>query len=178
MAHADSAWGSLTFRRSAVLPNCPFAPALFAVLVLILIAHLSPCAALAAQSPPAAKSQDDTALSNEPPADPIVGAGPTELVFVSQREFWLSIEVLAFGVIVVGLQFKLLLRNRVKAEEMLRVFGVTLILVGTLFAITAGFSAQDIGPALGLFGTVAGYLLGRRTAPQQKEAHDVEPIKE
>ena len=59
-------------------------------------------------------------------------------------------------------------------------FGVTLILVGTLFAITAGFSAEDIGPALGLFGTVAGYLLGRRTQPPRtkKEARDVEPAQE
>jgi len=176
MAHVDSAPWPLTFRPSAVLCGCPFAPAFFAALFLTLLAPLSPCVALAAQ-PPAAKSQDDTAVSNEPPAAPNVGAVPREFVFVSQREFWLSIEVLAFGLIVVGLQFRLLLRNGVKAEEVLRVFGVTLILVGTLFTITAGFSAQDIGPALGLFGTVAGYLLGRRTLPQQKEPHHVDSIK-
>ena len=178
MAHLDSTPWPLMFRRSVVPSTCPFAPTFCVALFLTLIAPLLPRDALAAQPPPAAKSQDDTAVSNEPPAVPISGEIPREFVFVSQREFWLSIEVLAFGLIVVGLQFKLLLRNGVKAEEVLRVFGVTLILVGTLFTITAGFSAQDIGPALGLFGTVAGYLLGRRTVPKEKEVHDVEPIKQ
>jgi hypothetical protein len=59
------------------------------------------------------------------------------------------------------------------SEDALRLYGVTLILVGTLFAITAGFDSQQVGPAMGLFGTVAGYLLGRRqrtpvTQPENK----------
>jgi hypothetical protein len=38
---------------------------------------------------------------------------------------------------------------------------VTLIIIGTLFFITAGFDSTQIAPALGLFGTIAGYLLGK-----------------
>lgn len=162
---------------NAILPHRPLAVAF--LVTLLSLSAVSSYVALAAQSQGSA-AQEDTASTNEPAADPGVrGTGPQEFVFVSQREFWLSIEVLAFGLIVVGLQFGLLRRNGVKAEEVLRVFAVTLILVGTLFAITAGFSAEDIGPALGLFGTVAGYLLGRRTSvPGRKEAPDVGPIKE
>jgi len=48
-----------------------------------------------------------------------------------------------------------------KAEDILRVFGVTLINLGTLFLVTAGYNSNQIAPAMGLFGTVAGYLLGR-----------------
>jgi hypothetical protein len=57
----------------------------------------------------------------------------------------------------------LLLRKipKLKAGDLLRVFAVTLILQGTLFFITAGFDSNQIAPAMGLFGTIAGYLLGR-----------------
>ena len=122
----------------------------------------------------------ETAEVNTAPAEAQTGSGAQRLTYLSQREFWMSLEVLGFGLVVLLLQFGLLFRKPVQPEEVLRMFGVTLILVGTLFAITAGFSAEDIGPALGLFGTVAGYLLGRRTQPPgtKKEARHVEPAQE
>ncbi|MDX1617310.1 MAG: hypothetical protein R3224_00890 [Balneolaceae bacterium] len=38
---------------------------------------------------------------------------------------------------------------------------VTLIITAALFLIAAGFSNDQIASALGLLGTIAGYLLGR-----------------
>ncbi len=38
---------------------------------------------------------------------------------------------------------------------------ITLIIISTLFLITAGYSNNQIAPAVGLLGTIAGYLLGR-----------------
>jgi hypothetical protein len=66
----------------------------------------------------------------------------------------------------------LLLRKtpQLRAEEMLRVFGVTLILFGALFLITAGFNAEQISPSMGLLGTVAGYLLGKSQAKRDRES--------
>jgi hypothetical protein len=81
---------------------------------------------------------------------------------LSSYEFWLSVQVLVLGVAVLVVEYLLLRGRRVSGEEILRVLAVTLIVVATLFVVTAGFSAQQISPAMGLLGTIAGYLLGRR----------------
>jgi hypothetical protein len=55
-----------------------------------------------------------------------------------------------------------LLKNTlVPAAEVIRLVALLLIVSGVLFLVAAGYSAQDISPALGLLGTVAGYLLGK-----------------
>jgi hypothetical protein len=97
------------------------------------------------------------------------GAGAVSAkTFLSDFEFWLSAEILLFGLGVVVIEFLLLRKARVTAEEALRVYAVTLIIVGTLFAITAGFDSNQIAPAMGLFGTIAGYLLGKRSALSER----------
>jgi hypothetical protein len=45
--------------------------------------------------------------------------------------------------------------------DILRLFTVTMVVIGTLALIAIGYSSQQIAPALGLFGTILGYLLGR-----------------
>ena len=54
---------------------------------------------------------------------------------------------------------------------------ITLIIISTLFLITAGYSNDQIAPAIGLLGTIAGYLLGRiqnnsQTGQKQDEIAD------
>jgi hypothetical protein len=99
------------------------------------------------------------------------GAGAVRArIFLSDFEFWLSAEILLFGLGVIVLEFLLLRKTRVTAEDALRVYTVTLIIVGTLFAITAGFDSYQIAPAMGLFGTIAGYLLGKRSATEGEGA--------
>jgi hypothetical protein len=88
-------------------------------------------------------------------------SGPQEVGLLSKFEFWLSIVIALFGAFVLVLEYRLLSRTRATATEILRIYGVTLILVGSLFLITAGFSSNQISPVSGLFGTVAGYLLGK-----------------
>jgi hypothetical protein len=51
--------------------------------------------------------------------------------------------------------------GRLKPEDTLRSFALTLVIIGTVFFIVAGFDSQQIAPAIGLFGTIAGYMLGR-----------------
>ena len=62
------------------------------------------------------------------------------------------------------IEFWLLRRSALRADDVLRTFSLTLIIIGTLFFVTAGFDNNQIAPAMGLFGTIAGYLLGRRRA--------------
>jgi uncharacterized membrane protein len=96
---------------------------------------------------------------------------------LSSWEFVLSCEVIVFGMVIVLVEF-LLLRNRnTAAEDILKVFAVTLVIIGTLFAIVAGFDSRQIAPAMGLFGTITGYILGRtaqtrKEGPQQTDGKD------
>lgn len=95
---------------------------------------------------------------------------------VTTREYVLSLALLGFGVCVLVMEFMQFWRQRetVNAQDMLLVYSVTLIIVGTMFLIVVGLSATQIAPALGLYGTIVGYLLGRRsnaseTSTPQKE---------
>ena len=49
---------------------------------------------------------------------------------------------------------------------------ITLIITATLFLITAGYDNNQIAPAIGLFGTVAGYLLGKSVNKNNTPANE------
>lgn len=80
----------------------------------------------------------------------------------SDREERLSYFILGFGSLVLIVQFLLLRTPRRSTHEILQLLTINLIVTGTLFLISAGFAAEQIAPGLGLFGTIAGYVLGRR----------------
>lgn len=86
--------------------------------------------------------------------------------FTTDREQVLSIFILGFGTLVLIVQYLLLRSPRRSSYEILQLLGINLIVTGTLFLISAGYDAQSIAPGLGLFGTVAGYVLGRRASPE------------
>lgn len=46
-------------------------------------------------------------------------------------------------------------------EQAIRLFTVVLIINSAVFFIVAGYSSQQIAPAFGLLGTMAGYVLGK-----------------
>jgi hypothetical protein len=81
---------------------------------------------------------------------------------LSDKECALAIMIIITTLICMSLIFFLLKKNpKLKAEDILRVFGVSLIIFGTLFIIVSGYSSEQIAPAMGLFGTIAGYVLGK-----------------
>lgn len=99
--------------------------------------------------------------------------GPIDPDYLSGSEYRLAILITAICFVTLLMLF-LLLKGmpRLRAEDSLRTFGVVLIIMGTLFFVAAGFSAEQIAPAIGLFGTIAGYLLGRleRKSEEQNNA--------
>jgi len=92
--------------------------------------------------------------------------------------FGLTIAILISGVIALKMQFSLLSKMKASPNDVLRIFVITLIVTFGL-ATTALKSAdelKELAPIYGLFGTIAGYLLGsatrRRSARYSDERDD------
>jgi hypothetical protein len=82
---------------------------------------------------------------------------------LSSLEFWLSVTTIAFTILIVAAEFYMIAKAKhisYRPDDVLRLIITTIIIGGTLFFLAAGFSSQQIAPAVGLFGTVVGYLLG------------------
>ena len=84
-------------------------------------------------------------------------------------EFQLSIIVLSFGFIIVLIEVFLIKIRRISSEDSIKFITITLIITSTLFLITAGYSNNQIAPAVGLLGTIAGYLLGKMNNTKDDE---------
>lgn len=77
----------------------------------------------------------------------------------SQVVLTLSISILLFGLAVLGIMAFLICKQR-DSRNVLRAFGVPLIIVAAIFLVVTGYSQEQIAPVIGLLGTIAGYLLG------------------
>ena len=102
------------------------------------------------------KAQNDTGILDIP---------------MSSLEFKLSLWVLIFGMVVLVLEVILIRLINFPSETALKFIIITLIVTATLFLITAGYSNDQIAPAVGLLGTIAGYLLGRGTTQSDNSNH-------
>lgn len=80
---------------------------------------------------------------------------------LSRLEFQLSLYILGFGILLILLEIYIVRLKNISSEETIKLVVITIIIVSTLFLITAGYSNDQIAPAVGLLGTIAGYLLGR-----------------
>lgn len=76
--------------------------------------------------------------------------------------FWLSVAILGFGILIIaGALFIMIRQKKGWGPNAIQIVGIVLIVISTLFLITAGYSESQITPAIGLLGTIAGYLLGK-----------------
>jgi len=116
---------------------------------------------------PLATAREDTAAAPERPASagniPEVNLRNLTLEpsFVSDREVNLTFASFIFGGMVLFVQFLLLRGRNFSADEILRNYSVTVIIVATLAVVSGGFNDKLVNAVIGLFGTIAGYLLGR-----------------
>ena len=129
-------------------------------------------------------SSSSLATDIQPSPDSMINSseGSKEAVvadLISDREFWLSIVILIFGTFIIVIEY-FLLRGVIKekTEEIARTYTVTLIIIGTLVLISAGLTSEQISPALGLFGTIAGYLLGRSDRTNKSKIETEEQSRE
>lgn len=122
----------------------------------------------------AAWAQPETVetVANTPPPQQEVNMPPVNTDIVptkSSQEVYLSIGVLVFGMIIVLAQAFIINRRQEPLSQSLKYLSITLIIVGALFLVTAGYGNSQIAPIIGLLGTVAGYLLGRTQSDVPKK---------
>lgn len=137
------------------------APACGWINVLLFFCLLSISYEVTAQSPQEAQDTesgsnlDDSSINN-----PVLGDDGV-ITPRTLPEWILAIGILMFGLFIMILEAYLIRVNKLTADVTVRLIIVTLIIIGTLFLIAAGYSNNQIAPATGLLGTIAGYILGR-----------------
>lgn len=74
--------------------------------------------------------------------------------------------ILTFGLIIcaIGGYF---LKKGADPDSLLKFFGTIVIIMGALFLVVAGYDDKQIGPVMGLLGTMVGYLLGKGASPEK-----------
>ena len=86
----------------------------------------------------------------------------------------LSMGVLLFGVIVIGIMAFLIFKNR-HPHFVLRAFSVPLIVVAAVFLVVTGYNEKQIAPVVGLLGTIAGYILGTMSIKPDDNEPTIKP---
>lgn len=77
---------------------------------------------------------------------------------------FLALCLLGFTLLAIAIAAVLLWRSRATAYHVLRTIGVISILGISSVLVIVGYSTEQLTPIVGLFGAVAGYLLGKDTA--------------
>jgi hypothetical protein len=76
---------------------------------------------------------------------------------------FLTISILGFTCIALLMAAVLLWRSNASGDQVLKVFGVISILVFSALLLVVGYDLNQLTPIIGLFGAIAGYLLGKDT---------------
>lgn len=87
--------------------------------------------------------------------------------YMKSPQFLLCCLLMAFSSMLFIIYYKLFSQGKLNAYQITRLNLITLIIVGSIFLITAGYDNTQILSAMGLFGTIAGYLLGKSPTVQQ-----------
>jgi len=98
--------------------------------------------------------------------NPSSGGNIANPVYNFGNREWMTVLILAFGIIIVLIEY-LLLRSRQadKVDDLGKYLVITIIIIGTLALMVGSIDNNQTAPAVGLFGTIAGYLLGRSDRP-------------
>jgi len=132
--------------------------------LLVIVAFL--CLGVAAQdSIPAHMAADSIPASNPVPEEVATeqpeASGQTVRFPMSPSAFKLSLCVLGFGLLILLGEIVLVWKLGISPQDTIKFIVVTIIVIGSLYLITAGYTNDQIAPAMGLLGTIAGYLLGK-----------------
>jgi len=91
------------------------------------------------------------------PADGIKGFLHTD------KETILAYAILLCLLLILLLEIWVIQKAKIQEENAIKLFVITLVLMGTLFVLMVGYDEKVIAPIFGLFGTIVGYLFGKST---------------
>ena len=85
---------------------------------------------------------------------------------------YLSSSILVFIVIAFMLCTLLLWKREADAYDILKVFGILSIVGLSALILVLGFSNEQLTPIIGLFGAIAGYLLGKESSLDRRHQNE------
>jgi hypothetical protein len=91
------------------------------------------------------------------------------LQFISKKEFWLAISTLIVLLITLTLILKLISKKNLNDDLAVKLILTIIVIISTLFLVTAGYDDKSIAPAFGLFGAVLGYIFGKSDTKNQEK---------
>jgi hypothetical protein len=102
----------------------------------------------------------DEVLSKDGQVEPTQPSSESNNNWSPRETMTMSGAALAYSLVVL-LVAAVIAKGLKSPEQAIRLFTVVLIINSAVFFIVAGYSSQQIAPAVGLLGTMAGYVLGK-----------------
>lgn len=104
------------------------------------------------------------------------GAGESaQVVWTSGMVTTLTLAILVFTLVVLGLMTVLLKQNKENNHVgLLKSFGIIVIISMSSILLVVGYSNEQLTPIVGLFGAIAGYLLGKESGARANEGGNAE----
>ena len=104
------------------------------------------------------------------PVDELYKSGAIDFANFQASQEWtpelvqfLSSSILLFGIAIVVVMAILALKGQ-KADNIMRMCALPLIIVAAVFLVVTGYTNEQIAPVTGLLGAIAGYILGAQRA--------------
>jgi hypothetical protein len=127
---------------------------------------------LAAQMPDAIEQAKKAIQEADRLAATVVGSSGAAPLWTSEVVERLTWGVLIFATVVIVLMTLLLYRKDANGHQTLKCFGLVLIITLSSILLIVGYSSEQLTPIIGLFGAIAGYLLGKETGTQSTPTPD------
>ena len=89
--------------------------------------------------------------------------GPQGQPWSPELVIYLSTSILLITALALVLGSLLLWKRNYAGQDILRLYGVVIIVGLSALLLVAGFSNDQLTPIVGLFGAIAGYLLGKES---------------
>jgi hypothetical protein len=86
-------------------------------------------------------------------------------MFRTSNESLLTILMLTFGVIILGISAFIIYKHGTDLNFLFKYFIIILVIIASVVLMSVGYDKDQVAPAIGLFGTIAGYLLGKADVP-------------
>lgn len=107
-------------------------------------------------------------LSENEVLTPEASDGTSEF-FITNKEAILSFFVLISLLLVLTIEIWLIKVVKINSDAAIKLILVSLVIMAALLLIMGGYSDKTIAPAFGLFGTIAGYILGKTDGPRKND---------